>query len=222
MIKSSASKVCPVCGATFTRPKGYSKTQWRNHKTCGKPCGNELIRRNWKRVIPPLSERFLKKVKKFQDGCWEWTGATNTKGYGQIRVGEKKGNALAHRVAWFLEYGKWPELHVLHRCDNSKCVRISHLFEGTQKDNMMDASIKGRIHGLRHVYARHERRVLAAGGDPETQRICSECHKLKSLQDFGIRPSDFLGHRRDCKACNCARTLRYMEKKRYDAHEAQP
>ncbi len=34
---------------------------------------------------------------------------------------------------------------MLHTCDNRKCVRPSHLFLGTKKDNAQDAIQKGRL-----------------------------------------------------------------------------
>ena len=78
--------------------------------------------------------------------CWLWTGATDGRGYGALnnrRVSDKP--LKAHRVAFCLETGRWPEPSALHRCDNTRCVRFSHLFEGTQTDNMRDAARKGRI-----------------------------------------------------------------------------
>ena len=95
----------------------------------------------------PLEERFWSKVVKRRSGCWEWVGAIHRKGYGVIYVlnGEHKSKAhRVHRVAWFLHYGYWPTKWVLHTCDNRKCVRPSHLYEGTGKNNADDREERGR------------------------------------------------------------------------------
>ncbi len=87
------------------------------------------------------SETFWAKVNK-TDGCWLWTGRLSPLGYGRFKVGGK--TRQAHRVAWFLEHGRWPEPCCLHRCDVRNCVRPSHLFEGTLTDNNRDRKAKGR------------------------------------------------------------------------------
>lgn len=85
-------------------------------------------------------ERFWAKVDKTGD-CWNWTSVG--KRYGQFSVGGKL--LLAHRVSWSLSNGPIPDgLHVLHRCDNGKCVNPEHLFLGTHFDNMRDKVSKGR------------------------------------------------------------------------------
>lgn len=96
--------------------------------------------------VGSLLERFLSKVK-ITDSCWTWQGSLNNKGYGKIQTliaGVWK-VSYAHRVAWFLGTGKWPDAKVLHKCDNPPCVRFDHLFLGSQKDNMQDAKSKGRL-----------------------------------------------------------------------------
>ncbi len=74
--------------------------------------------------------------------CLVWTGNARTEGYGQMSVGGKQ--VSTHRLAWFLEHGSWPELYVLHKCDNPPCCNTSHLFLGTHADNMADMVAKGR------------------------------------------------------------------------------
>src|SRR5690349_13950224 len=52
---------------------------------------------------------------------------------------------LASRLAYTLGVGPIPDgMCVCHHCDNPRCIRLAHLFVGTQKDNMNDMRRKGR------------------------------------------------------------------------------
>ena len=52
---------------------------------------------------------------------------------------------LAHRVSYEIHNGAIPNgLHVLHRCDVPCCVNPSHLFVGTNAENVIDKVSKGR------------------------------------------------------------------------------
>jgi hypothetical protein len=88
-------------------------------------------------------EDLLDKIFIQENGCWEFSGACNNKGYGTFYI--KGVNYKTHRLAYEYYKGSIPEnLMVLHDCDNRRCCNPEHLFLGTNKDNVNDRVIKGR------------------------------------------------------------------------------
>lgn len=113
----------------------------------------------------PLAERFAAKVHK-TDGCWLWTGATTSTGYGHLTKGGHDGRPVkAHRLAYELANGPIPDgLEVCHHCDTPLCVRPDHLFLGTRRENLGDAMRKGRMAtGASNGIHTHPRTRDAAG-----------------------------------------------------------
>jgi hypothetical protein len=121
-----------------------------------------------------MPDRFWSRVRK-TGLCWIWTGTIQkANGYGVISESGKKGRRwYAHRYSYTLSNGSIPEGQVVcHRCDNPACVNPDHLFLGTCRDNMRDATTKNRmVHGERHHSAKlNEELVMeiraryAAGG----------------------------------------------------------
>jgi DNA-binding CsgD family transcriptional regulator len=96
----------------------------------------------------PISERLFAKVNKTRT-CWEWTGSVGQMGHGQIMADRNTSPTRhllsTHRVSWEIHIGPIPDgLCVLHKCDNPRCVRPSHLFLGTKADNTADMLRKQR------------------------------------------------------------------------------
>lgn len=92
------------------------------------------------------AKRFWARVqKKGANDCWPWAGATDSLGYGRIKLDNRARSVLVHRFSWHLAFGKWPADCLLHRCDNPTCVNPRHLFEGSRKDNVDDMIAKGRM-----------------------------------------------------------------------------
>ena len=87
-----------------------------------------------------VEERFWKKVKK-TSSCWLWTAGKFPDGYGVFQL---DGAQRAHRVAYMLEHGHYPENLCLHHCDNRLCVNPEHLYDGTYSDNAVDREMRGR------------------------------------------------------------------------------
>lgn len=85
-----------------------------------------------------ISERFWSKVCiKEPNECWEWQASTSGGRYGKFKLDGKW--VSAHRMAYILsnDYIE-SNMYILHKCDNIKCVNPSHLYSGTQADNMRD------------------------------------------------------------------------------------
>lgn len=133
-------RLCQHCAHPFI--------PWKNRQTfCSKSCSRRY------RDTQTLEERFWAKVDKTSnpDGCWLWTGALQTDGYGSFAVpagfhSEKKSTVLAHRFAYTLLYGPIPTGHgVLHKppCDIKRCIR--HLYTGTPLQNNQDAITMGTV-----------------------------------------------------------------------------
>ncbi len=125
------------------------------------------------------------------DGCWDWIGTVDkVQGYGRCWVylgkvdgKEKSKNYRAHRIAYWLTSGENPkELCVLHKCDNRKCCKPSHLFLGTIQDNNRDRDSKGHT-------AKGESHGMVKLGQTQVDEIreLSEIHNMTSSESLAKR-----------------------------------
>lgn len=144
----------------------------------------------------PVEERFWSHVLK-TDGCWFWTAKINKYGYGEMRIGshadETRRMITAHRLSYILHFGE-PRDQVLHTCDEPRCVRPDHLYDGTHEDNMRDVRERQRspkrqqTHCKRNHEFTPENTILGKNGT----RHCRKCNnerqrKWSSVDEYPNR-----------------------------------
>lgn len=94
------------------------------------------------------------------DACWPWIGS-RASGYGHLSIDGKF--IQATHAAFCLTHGYWPDLQLLHSCDNPPCCNPKHLHEGTQAQNLLERSQRGRAPiGDKHWTHRMPERVATA------------------------------------------------------------
>lgn len=124
-------------------------------------------------------------------GCWIWPRGKTTAGYGVVRVNRKP--IYVHRLTWQQYFGSIPQgMCVLHSCDNPPCFNPDHLFLGTNHDNMVDKSLKGRHHSSRkthcpqgHAYTTNNTFIY------DGRRNCRQC-RLNHYRSPEYRHAEYL------------------------------
>lgn len=96
-----------------------------------------------------------------ENECWNWVGGINSKGYGRFHCSRKSFGA--HRIAYALGVDDIPSgLNVCHECDNPICCNPSHLWLGTNKENVLDAKTKGRLSDGKQTFFHKNRHLISS------------------------------------------------------------
>ena len=139
-----------------------------------------------------------------ESGCWEMTGFlftfkvdNGTRGYGAMCYRGK--NWRAHRLSWFLHFGKIPRGKVImHKCDNPPCINPKHLKLGTRAQNNKDMAAKGRYN---HQKVTH----------------CPQGHPYDDVNTWLYKTKDGYVFRR-CRQCTRNRYARSKQNVHKTAH----
>lgn len=166
---TGVKKKCPSCGIDMTLSQSQYKLS--PNKCCSIDCRKKMVSEE---------DRFWWYAVK-KDGCWEWTGETNPRGYGRLKVDGYR-RVQAHRFSYEIHKGAIPEgMLVLHKCDNPPCTNPDHLFLGTTQDNTDDMIRKGR-----KIVIRGNNLPQAKINDESVRDIRSRCSKGESQKSVAL------------------------------------
>lgn len=126
-------------------------------------------------------------------GCWAWTAARGSNGYGKFGLDGTL--RQAHRVAYTTFKGSIPAGLVLdHTCRNRACVNPSHLEPMSQRENL---------------------HALGSQALPALQVARTTCPRGHKLVGANRVPSELARDRRKCLACHRATAARRVDRLRH-------
>lgn len=118
---------------------------------------------------PRLSVRFWSKVSIAETGCWLWTAATDSSGYGCFGVNRRV--CTAHRVSYEAFKGQVPDgLQLDHLCRVIRCVNPDHLEPVTGLVNMQRRFASYTRCAKGHEFSSDNTYIRASG-----RRDCRAC-----------------------------------------------
>lgn len=152
----------------------------------------------YKRAVTPATERFSSKYTVDKSGCWCWSAAKTSDGYGQFWGNDSY--VYAHRFSYEMHRGNIPSgLVIDHLCRNPSCVNPEHLECVTMKENTR----RGILFEVKRMKAKK-------------QTHCKRGHAL-----FGENLIVGLRGNRTCKKCQRDKANEWRDNNKHRCNELQ-
>lgn len=133
--------------------------------------------------------RFWSKVD-ITDGCWEWTGAKDERGYGRLMVMTPEGRRprFAHRIGFLETVGSLPDEELDHLCRNPSCVRSDHLEPVSHAENVRRGEAGRKWREKTHCPSGHAYTAENVYSPPSrpNARYCRACHQARNASPRSI------------------------------------
>ena len=179
--------VCSVSGCERSiKAAGLCVAHYERRRIHGDVRADVPIRR----IDRTLEERLIEKISPGPNGCLEWMGHRDSKGYGRVLAFGRFGKAerVCMRVGGGIDPG---DLEVDHLCRNRSCVNPDHLEVVTHRENLLRGDgWGGRNARKTHCPRGHEYndentiiRQLARGPG----RFCKECERTRASREIEIK-----------------------------------
>lgn len=130
-------------------------------------------------------EEFLARISpEPNSGCWLWTGAMRSSGYGNAHVDGRF--VSAHRFAYECANGPVEDdCEVMHTCHMRLCCNPQHLMAGSHAENMRQAKERGSMSKL-GSYCSRGHKMTAANTllRPNGARRCRACHRELARNNY--------------------------------------
>lgn len=129
----------------------------------------------------------MEKVRRTENGCWQWTEYLDSHGYARLWVNRK--NVGAHRWSYEHHVGPIPEgLQIDHLCRNRSCVNPEHLEAVTPSVNVrrgvLSEVLRLRAEARTHCRRGHEYAPENLYLNPHGERACLACKRRKAREYY--------------------------------------
>jgi len=134
-----------------------------------------------------IEPRLFKYQKVLKNGCWNWTGFINARGYGWTSY--QHVSYLAHRLSYMVFIGPVPNrasgLQLDHLCRNKKCFNPRHLEIVTPRVNTLRApDAPATLNLAKSICVRGHELTPKNLQIKNGHRICLECRKIYNKDTY--------------------------------------